>query len=111
MLYIMISVVTMMMRGMVGCLLVLAVLAATTGAAHADLPDNGTVTIGAIYPLTSEQEAYGEDVGLAYQLAVSDFNGYLNERGIGWRLAIQQTAESSDPAVAGVVHGPCKWPQ
>ncbi len=89
-----------MMRGMVGCPLILAVLAATTGAAHADLPDDGTVTIGAIYPLTLEQGAYGEDVRLAYQLAVSDFNGYLDERGIGWRLAIQQAAGSSDPTVA-----------
>lgn len=90
----------MMTQEIVSYLFILAVLVATTGVAHADLPDNGTVTIGAIYPLTLEQGAYGKDVGLAYQLAVSDFNDYLNERGIGWRLAIQQMAESSDPTVA-----------
>lgn len=89
-----------MLRGVVCCLPVLAVLAVTIGAVHADLPDNGTVTIGAIYPLTFEQGAYGEDVGVAYQLAISDFNSYLDDRGIGWRLAIQQMAESPDPAVA-----------
>ena len=90
------------MPGAVHCMFVLVALAAltaTTGAVHAELPDGGTVDIGAIYPLTLERH-YGEDMGLAYQLAVSDFNGYLDDRGIGWRLAIQQMNESPDPAVA-----------
>ena len=47
------------------------------------------VTIGAIAPLTGGAAGYGQSILAASELAVSDFNALLEERGEAWRLAME----------------------
>lgn len=47
------------------------------------------VTIGAIAPLTGGAAGYGQSILAASELAVSDFNALLEERGETWRLAME----------------------
>ena len=47
------------------------------------------ITIGAIAPLTGGAAGYGQSILAASELAVSDFNALLEDRGETWRLAME----------------------
>lgn len=55
-----------------------------TPQAYAQLPDE--VRIGIIMPITGELSSFGVQMDYAAQIAVADFNEYLEENGIEWRL-------------------------
>lgn len=48
----------------------------------------GVQTVGALVPLTGEYENIGASVSAALDIAVHDFNAYLESMGQGWSLAV-----------------------
>ena len=58
------------------------------------IPD--TVQVGVLLPLTGELSSFGIQLNYATELAVADFNEYLAENGIAWRLeAVTEDTETN----------------
>ena len=60
----------------------------------------GTVTIGALAPVTGGASIYGAEIREASRLAVQHFNEYLQKRGAAWSLAVERLDSATDPATA-----------
>ena len=64
----------------------------------------GEVSVGMLVPLTGDLAMFGEEVLIATQLGVADFNGHLEETGETWRMAleIRDTGSGAEGAIAGL---------
>ena len=94
------------------CLLFLAVaMAGVQGAAAVDDHHhddggpavstlNGTIVIGALHAITGSLSDIGGEARVGANLAVSDFNEYLEKQGAQWRLEITEEDTATDPATA-----------
>ena len=60
----------------------------------------GTVQIGALVPVSGDASAHGTDIRITIDLAESDFNDYLAENGVGWRLGVLIEDTATSPAIA-----------
>lgn len=49
------------------------------------LPD--IVNVGVLLPATGDLSSHGKDNGLAAELALEDFNSYLENKDATWRMA------------------------
>lgn len=64
------------------------------GEAHAQIPD--VVKIAILLPLSGELSSFGTQLNYAAELAIADFNSYLQENGIAWRLeAVHEDTETN----------------
>ena len=61
---------------------------------------NGTVQIGGLFPLTGDLASIGQQLKVAAELAVDDFNGYLHEQGAEWRVELVSEDTGTLPAQA-----------
>lgn len=66
--------------------------------AYAQVPDE--VKIGVVLPLTGELSSFGIQLNQAAELAVADFNMYLEESGETWRLALVSEDTETNPVRA-----------
>ena len=57
-------------------------------------------TIGHIAPMTGSLSWYGQDGRAAVDLAVSDFNRYLETLGADWSLSVMHEDSETDPSIA-----------
>ncbi len=64
----------------------------------ADDPSVQTVTIGALVPQTGRSDDAGAHRTFATELAVEDFNGYLDRKNAAWRLAVDIRDTTASPA-------------
>ena len=62
-------------------------------------PLTGDVTIGSLASESGNAERYGKEIRAAYDLAISDFNEYLEARGQDWRLATVSLDTQTNPTV------------
>ena len=60
----------------------------------------GPVEIGGLFPLTGDLGFLGSQEMAAAELAVADFNGYLNRTGAGWWLVLHAEDTATNPEVA-----------
>ncbi len=60
----------------------------------------GTVRIGALVPVSGDASAHGTEIKITIDLAESDFNDYLAENGVNWRLDIVVEDTASSPVIA-----------
>lgn len=65
---------------------------------ESSLPD--TVFVGALLPLTGDRSTRGEDYKTAIHLAEDDFNNYLDEIGIPWKLDVIMEDSGTSPVIA-----------
>ncbi len=61
---------------------------------------DGTVQIGALVPVSGDASAHGTEIKITLDLAESDFNDYLAENGVNWRLDIVVEDTASNPVIA-----------
>ena len=61
---------------------------------------SGEIQIGAIVPITGKLANSGEENKIGYELAVVDFNKYLEEKGAGWSLSITSEDSQTSPTVS-----------
>ena len=61
---------------------------------------SGEIPIGAIVPITGKLANSGEENKIGYELAVVDFNKYLEEKGAGWSLSITSEDSQTSPTVS-----------
>ena len=66
--------------------------------AYAQVPDE--VEIAVLLPLTGELSSFGIQLDYAAELAAEDFNAYLEERGIAWRLGMVSEDTETNPVRA-----------
>ena len=97
------------MRPICGIIVVLAIGLAGTGAYAQDDSENsamagsdleGIIEIGALLPVTGDASAHGNDIRITVALAEEDFNKYLEENGIDWRLKVVAEDTASNPVIA-----------
>jgi branched-chain amino acid transport system substrate-binding protein len=97
------------MRSICGIIAVLAIGLAGTGAYAQDDSGNsamagstleGIIEIGALLPVTGDASAHGDDIRITVALAEEDFNKYLEENGIDWRLKVVAEDTASNPVIA-----------
>ena len=81
-------------------LIAASIMLATTLAAdaYAQVPEE--VKIAVILPLTGELSSFGVQLNQAAELAVTDFNMYLEENGVAWRLALVSEDTETNPVRA-----------
>lgn len=60
----------------------------------------GTITIGHIVPLTGDLSLYGNDSKAAVDIAVDNYNEYLDTLGVGWDIEVAHENSQSSPAIA-----------
>lgn len=77
---------------------VVAVLSVVAFSAYAEIPEE--VRVGALLPLTGGYSSVGVQVDAATQVAVDDFNAYLDEMGAGWQLVLTREDSASNPVIA-----------
>ena len=66
----------------------------SAGETYAQMPDE--VKIAILLPLSGELSSFGTQLDFAAELAVADFNAYLEENGIAWRLvAVSEDTETN----------------
>ena len=70
------------------------------GDAPTDSALAGDVMVGSLLPLTGGYSSVGVQVDAATQLAVDDFNAYLNDKGAEWQMVLLREDSASDPVVA-----------
>lgn len=73
---------------------------AQTDEAAVNIPANGTVVVGGLFPLTGEISSGGAEGKAAIELGIRDFNSYLMAQGAGWQLVMVVEDTATDPAVA-----------
>ena len=87
-----------------GVIAVFAVSLAGAGAyAQDDSADSvleGIIEIGALIPVTGPASDHGEDIRFTVSLAEDDFNMYLEENGIDWRLNVVMEDTATSPVIA-----------
>lgn len=66
--------------------------------AFAEIPEE--VMVGSVLPLTGSYSSVGVQVDAATQLAVDDFNNYLNEMDAGWQFVLIREDSASKPQTA-----------
>ena len=66
--------------------------------AYADIP--AEVKVGSLLPLTGGYSSVGVWVDAATELAVNDFNAYLEEMGADWQFVLIREDSASNPLVA-----------
>lgn len=69
-----------------------------TAPAYADIPDE--VLVGSVLPLTGGYSSVGVQVDDATELAVDDFNAYLEEMGADWQFVLFAENSESNPVAA-----------
>ncbi len=62
------------------------------------LPD--TVRIGVLFPATGDLSSYGQEMGIASQLAEEDFNAYLDEKNADWNIKLVLEDTQTSPELA-----------
>lgn len=65
-----------------------------------DTPLSGPITIGGLFPLTGEISDTGAQIQAAAELAVEDFNAYLEEEGAQWWFVLSSEDTATNPAIA-----------
>ncbi len=92
------------MYSVLGVIAVFAVSLAGAGAyAQDDSADSvleGIIEIGALIPVTGPASDHGEDIRFTVSLAEDDFNMYLEENGIDWRLNVVMEDTATSPVIA-----------
>ena len=90
-----------------GVIAVIAVSLAGTGAYAQDYSGDsaestleGIIEIGALIPVTGGASDHGEDIRFTVSLAEDDFNRYLEQNGIDWRLNVVAEDTASSPVIA-----------
>ncbi len=63
-------------------------------------PLSGPITIGGLFPLTGQISSSGLGVHAAAELAVEDFNAYLEEAGAQWWLVLSSEDTATNPTIA-----------
>ena len=63
-------------------------------------PPTGTITIGGLFSLTGEASSFGTQAQTATELGIEDFNAYLAEQGVDWRLALSSADSATNPVLA-----------
>ena len=71
---------------------------AYAGDAYAQMPDE--VEVALLLPLTGELSSFGTQLNYAAELAAEDFNAYLEESGVAWRLGIVSEDTETNPVRA-----------
>ncbi len=61
---------------------------------------SGEIQVGSIVPITGKLANSGEENKIGYELAVDDFNKYLEEKGAGWSLSITSEDSQTSPTVS-----------
>jgi len=61
---------------------------------------SGTITIGAILPLSGDMSAYGQRFKIAVEMGIADVNTYLNQSGSSVRFAVTEEDSATDPATS-----------
>ena len=61
---------------------------------------SGPVTIGALHPLSGELSSFGEELRVATEVAVEDFNAYLAENGASWWFELVVEDTGTNPVIA-----------
>ncbi len=64
------------------------------------IPPTRTILIGSLHPLTGSLSTLGVETIHATELAVHDFNQYLEEQGEDWRMSLISEDTATTPAVA-----------
>ncbi len=86
---------------MIKTTLAITMIAITTtiaGTSYADIPEE--VMVGSVLPLTGGYSSVGVQVDAATQLAVEDFNAYLEEMDAGWQFVLFREDSESKPVSA-----------
>lgn len=65
-----------------------------------DTPLSGPITIGGLFPLTGQISSTGLEVKAATELAVEDFNAYLEEEGAQWWFVLSSEDTATNPKIA-----------
>ena len=58
------------------------------------------IEIGALLPSTGDLSSYGQDNNIGMQLAIADFNSYLEAIGANWSLSLVVEDTQTDPIIA-----------
>lgn len=66
--------------------------------AYAEIPEE--VKVGSLLPLTGGYSSVGVQVDVATQLAIDDFNAYLEEMGAGWQFVLTREDSASNPVIS-----------
>ena len=66
----------------------------------ADSVLEGIIEIGALIPVTGPASDHGEDIRFTVSLAEDDFNMYLEENGLDWRLNVVMEHTATSPVIA-----------
>ena len=76
-----------------------AVMVSVIGvSAYAEIPEE--VRVGSLLPLTGGYSSVGVQVDAATQLAIDDFNAYLEEMGAGWQFVLTREDSASNPVIS-----------
>lgn len=65
-----------------------------------DTPLSGPITIGGLFPLTGGISSTGVQIKAAAELAVEDFNAYLEEEGAQWWFVLSSEDTATNPVIA-----------
>ena len=84
------------------CITVLAIVAGIGASAlpQASAELAGEIQIGAIVPISGDLSNLGAENNLANQVAVDDFNTYLENKGAGWYLTLVSEDSHTLPTIA-----------
>ena len=83
---------------MIAMATLVAIATILTVPAYADIPDE--VRVGSVLPLTGGYSSVGVQVDDATELAIDDFNAYLEEMGADWRFVLFAENSESNPVAA-----------
>ena len=98
-----------MTRLLYGVIAVLAIGLASAGAYAQDDSESpamagstleGVIEIGALLPVTGDASSHGDDIRVTVDLAEQDFNKYLEDNGVEWRLKVVAEDTASNPVIA-----------
>lgn len=82
-----------------GLSLLLSQFIVSSPVVYAQSNDPEYVTIGALIPQTGRSDNAGEHRTYSTQLAVSDFNSYLAEKGANWRMSLSIKDTGANPGM------------
>lgn len=77
---------------------IMAIAMAATIPAFAEIPEE--VMVGSVLPLTGGYSSVGVQVDAATQLAIEDFNQYLDDMNAGWQFILVRENSESNPVAA-----------
>lgn len=79
-------------------LIAITLTIAVTGTAYAEIPEE--VLVGSVLPLTGGYSSVGVQVDDATQLAINDFNEYLQSMDAGWQFVLSSENSESNPVAS-----------